>query len=585
MEKKKQWIDILLCTILVLLPFLHVNVGIGIADQGYNLANFEAFPDMNQTWMISTLAANLVGKFFTFLPFGHTMLGMKIYCTLLLSVMSVVMYFILKKDYCRYGVFTGLVIAICFSWAPKVTLYQYLSYYLFCAGAVVLVQGLRSQKRALLFTAGAVLGGNLFVRFPNVLQVALIVVVIFYAIYSKRKIKETLLDIVMCIAGYAAVALPVLLIIELCFGWGSYMGMIDSLFAMTDTATAYSPFSMFYAMYNSYATNLKWFIGFFLLALAGWLVYGFLHKKGLKIALYVLLGLVFLFILRVYWYYGILNMDYMTYNSVYVWGVCFLFWSILILGLLLFSRKIAPEQKLYSMATLVIIFISPLGSNNALYSNYNNLYLVAPVVLGTMVALCKKDVCTEKKDAKTDKKKWWYFSWKPVIAVGAMLVTVLVLQTFLFHCFFVFGDAGMDGEAKVPVENNRRLAGMKTTEANARMLSELTAYTDGNLSEDEEYIVWGRSPLLFYALDLDCAIGHTWPSLDSYPYEDLEADLAAMETYPVVIYEAMYYEDLLQEAPEWDKKAPLITELLQEGSYSEVFRNESYVICVPNADK
>ena len=97
MTKKNRVIDIILCAVLVLLPFLHVNVGLSVADQGYNLINFESFPDMNQTWMIATLAANLVGKMFTYLPYGHYMLGMNVYCTLLLSIVTVLMYIVLKK--------------------------------------------------------------------------------------------------------------------------------------------------------------------------------------------------------------------------------------------------------------------------------------------------------------------------------------------------------------------------------------------------------------------------------------------------------------------------------------------------------
>ena len=76
MTKKICVSDIILCCILFFLPFIHVSIGLSVADQGYNLANFEAFPDMNRTWMVATLVANIVGKIFTFLPFGHSMLGM-----------------------------------------------------------------------------------------------------------------------------------------------------------------------------------------------------------------------------------------------------------------------------------------------------------------------------------------------------------------------------------------------------------------------------------------------------------------------------------------------------------------------------
>lgn len=581
MDKKRQWIDILLCAILFLLPFIHVNIGIGIADQGYNLANFELFPNMNQTWMVATLVANIVGKCFTFFPFGHTMLGMNIYCTLLLSTLSVVLYFVLKKDYCRYGVFTGLLIAICFSWAPKVTLYQYLSYYLLSASGVFLVYGLRNNKKKLLFMAGVLLGINLFVRFPNVLQIALIVVVIIHEIVSRKKWKEALIDIAVSILGYVMVVVPVIVAIEISLGKGSYVGMIKSLFAMTDKATAYSPFSMLTAMYSSYKENLKWMLGFIILGMIGVAIYGFLRKKITKMILYAILCIGFVCILRVYWYYGILNMKYTTYQSVYVWGVCFLSLCIITFAISLFSTKIIWGQKLYSIVGLVIIFISPLGSNNALYSNFNNLYLVAPLLVGTLILLWKNyGKENDIPSIRDSKPQIWKFSWKPYVAVGMMLTAMVAIQTFLFHAFFVFGDEGISGTPKSSVASNEILVGMKTSESNAEILEELTVYIEDNYSKNDQFIVWGHSPLLFYVLDIECAIGHIWPGLDSYSITEFKDDMENMTDYPIVIYEVQYYGNLLLEAPEQEEKTMLITNLLQEGDYVEVFRNDFYVICV-----
>lgn len=574
MNKKGRWIDILLCAILFVLPFLHVNVGIGIADQGYNLQNFESFPNMNQTWMIATLVANVVGKIFTVLPFGHTMVGMNIYCTLLLSTVSVIIYFILKKVYCRYGVFIGLLIAVCFSWAPKVTLYQYLSYYLFCASAVLLVQGLQNNKKKLLFGAGVLLGINLFVRFPNILQIALILIVIIHEIFAKRKVKDALLDIASCIAGYVIVVAPIIGAVEIGMGKGTYIGMVKSLFAMTDEAASYSPFSMLTAMYSSYVENLKWMIGFIFLAVIGIIIYGFLHKKIAKAIFYVFLCLGFAFILRIRWYYGILNINYTTYQSVYVWGVCFLFLAIIVLGLSLFCSQITWEQKLYSMVALVIIFISPLGSNNALYSNFNNLYLVAPILIGALATLWEK---FEKQNAT---KKIWYLSYNPFIVVAILLTMVVAVQTFLFHSFFVFGDEGINGSPKVSVTDNHVLVGMKTTETNAKMLEELDEYIKGNHGDNTQYIIWGHSPLLYYALDIECAIGHIWPALDSYSYEEFEEDMKKMTENPIIIYEAQYYGDLLIEDNERAGKVSLVANYMQQENYVEVFRNQYYVICI-----
>lgn len=576
MTKKICVSDIILCCILFFLPFIHVNIGLSVADQGYNLANFEAFPDMNQTWMVATLVANIVGKIFTFLPFGHSMLGMNVYCTLLLSAVSIAIFLILKKDYNKYAVFTGLIIAISFSWAPKVTLYQYLSYYLFCVATMVLVKGLQKGKRKMLYIAGVILGINLFVRFPNVLQCALILVVIAAAFLYKKKMKDALKDIGICIAGYATVALPVIVSLELIYGSGTYAGMVKSLFAMTESATSYTPFAMFYAMYSSYITNFKWFGWFLVEAVAATVLYGFLKKKWMKYSAYAVMALVFLVILRVYWYWGILNIQYTTYNSVYIWGVCFLLLGILTLLFALFNKKTVKEKKLYALGGLIIILITPLGSNNALYSNYNNLYLVAPIVIGSLADLLLRFL--RKEDGS---KKIWHLSPAPAVAVSFMLIGIVFVQTFLFHIFFVFGDAGIDGNKKVMVEGNHRLAGILTTQDNAEEFTGLTAFLYDERMQGRECIVWSHSPVIYYAMELDCAIGHMWPMLDSYPYEEFAADIETMDEYPVIIYEALYYPDLLVTNEEADQKTQVICELMQSGNYKEVYRNRYYVVCIP----
>ncbi len=578
MNKKEYSIDWILYILLFALPFLHVNIGLSVADQGYNLSNFELFPNMNRTWMIATLVANIVGKIFTLMPFGHYMLGMNIYCTLLLSLVSVTMFYVLKKEYNKYAVFIGLIISICFSWAPKVTLYQYLSYYLFCMASLLLVCGLKKEKRTMLYMAGLVLGINLFVRFPNVLQVSLIFVVIIAAILYKKRAKDWLKDILVCIAGYFTIVLPVILVIELVFGFGTYANMIDSLFAMTDTASSYTPFAMFYSMYASYIENFKWFKWFVIVAVVATLIYGFLRKKWQKIGLFVVVALAFLFIMRVYWYWGTLNVKYNEYASVYVWGVCFLSLSIIVLLYACMLSGISKTKKLYAIAGLIIIFITPLGSNNVLYSNFNNLYLLAPVVIGTLTEILFLQI---KRD-KDKKEQKWRLSLMPVVEICYLLVGILLLQTFMFHTFFVFGDEGITGNKKVTVDVNKRIAGILTTEANAKVYSELSQFIQDEGLQGEDCIVWAHSPMVYYAMDLECAIGHTWPMLDSYPYAEFVQDMEFLESYPMVIYEAQYYPNLLEENSELDSKTQQINKLLKEGCYVEVFRNDFFVVCVSN---
>lgn len=578
MKKKINRVDCLLGGILFLLPFLHVCIGINTTDQGYNLANFEMFPDMNQTWMIATLAANIVGKLFTWLPFGHYMLGMNIYCTLLLSILSVSLFGVLKKDFSKYAVFCGLLIAICFSWAPKVILYQYLSYYLFDMAAIILIIGLRKEKRRMLFIAGIILGVNLFVRFPNILQTALIVVVIYSAILKKKQFREFAVDMLVCVAGYLAVVIPIILLIEIICGRGTYLRMISSLFAMTDTATAYSPLSMFTSVYYAYVENWYWFKWFLMEALAGVIIYGLLKKKWMKYAMQLLIVLGGVVILRFYWYWGTFNVKYTGYESVYVWGANLLMLAGIVMSLVLLLPKISYELRLYGLTMLVIIGITPLGSNNVLYSNYNNLYLLAPVLTGMLELLWQK---SRSMDEKKESRKVWHFSVVPMVSISVMLIAITMVQSFFFHGKFVFGDDVIKSKTAVGVEGIDVFVGMITSEGNADALADLSLFMEENVLNGSQAIVWSQAPILYYMLDIECAIGHFWPSLDSYPYDEFVGDIKEMEEYPMIIYQAMYYGDLKNEAPTGDKKTEVIHKVLQEGNYEEVFRNEVYAICLP----
>ena len=577
MMKKTGRIDYVLAGILFLLPFLHVYVGVNVSDQGYNLANFELFPHMNQTWMISTLAANVVGKIFTWLPFGHYMLGMNIYCTLLLSVFTVVMYNTLRKDFSNYAVFCGLLIAVCFSWAPKVTLYQYLSYFLFNGAAVLLMMGLRKENRRLLFGAGVLLGSNLFVRFPNILQAALIVVVLYAAILRKKCFKEWVMDVLVCVAGYFVIAVPGIVLIEILWGRGAYLGMINNLFAMTDTATAYSPFAMFTSVYYAYRENWYWFKWFLILVVLGTIVWGFLKKKWQRYVVLAGMVLGIALILGFYAHQGMLNTYYKGYHSVYVWGANLLMFTGIFMVFAVCLPWIPYEIKLYGLTLLVIIGITPLGSNNVLYSNYNNLYLLAPVVTGMMELLWK--MVYREKDTENERIR--RISCMPTALVGSALILVTMVQTFLFHDAFVFGDTGIMAKTGIKVPGNERLTGIITTPENGNALEELTTFVEENNLVGLQTIVWDQAPILYYILDIECPIGHFWPWLDSYPYGEFKEDIEQMEEYPMIIYQTTYYEDLIKGMPDGDQKTQVIMQILQEGSYKEVFRNAHYAICLP----
>ena len=142
-EKLAAVIKTYVCPLLLLLlPLRHINQGVDISDTGYNLGCFRWFGEQDGMWVYVTYLANGVGHIFTKLPFGNTMLGMNLYCSLIVSLIALMAWYFLK-DRLPWGfVVAGEILAILLCWCPHVILYNYLTYLTLLSGTVLLYQGI-----------------------------------------------------------------------------------------------------------------------------------------------------------------------------------------------------------------------------------------------------------------------------------------------------------------------------------------------------------------------------------------------------------------------------------------------------------
>lgn len=574
MKKPKEWIQshrkLLLwigAVVLALLPFLHVNSGVEFTDTGYSLGNYEHFAEAEGTWALATFLSNVTGWLLTKLPFGHTMLGMQVYCNMLLSVLLVVVFLKLKEYIPARYVFVGEILTWALCWCPRVILYNYLTYFFLTLGCLTLLQAVQSQKKKYFFVAGILLGINLFVRFSNLTHAALIVVVIYDAILRKKKVKSALQCIGVCIGGYLTAVVVVLGGIALFYGGGEYFVMIQNLFAMKDTESTYSVASMIIEPIRAYWEQLKWLWVFPVAIGAGTLVYKFCKKPIIK---YMFSGAFLAGMLAIVLYYykiAVFWRNYTDYHCFRFWAVGFVLFTIGLAAYVVFSKRPKQMEKLYACMVLVIIAITPLGSNNALYPVYNNLFLVAPFAFGEGMKYIGK--------SKSE------LLWPSKIGLSVMCA-LLMIQCLLFGWTFTFRDAGFTTGIDTVITENRVLKGMRTTSERARQIEELTAYVYENDLCGREVLLYGEIPFAVYALEMPSALSSSWPDLDTVLNRaGMQAEMEAMEGKPVVIIAADRYEDLLNNPNTDNEKALLITEYLRENDYEETFRNDKFVVYLP----
>lgn len=565
---KQLFIQYLFPAVLLLYPLLKITQGIELTDTCYGLVNYRFFPDAGQEWTVATYLANVLGAFLIRLPFGDSLVGMRFYTGLIVSGMALLSYFFLKGKMPAWIAFAGELAAVSLCWIPTTSLYNYLTFALFLAGTVFLYRGLVWEKRFWMALAGVCLGANVLTRLPNLLECGLIVAVFYYGIVKKKPAKEIWKDVGVCAAGFAAAFAAGFLAISFQFGFDAYGKMLAGLSGYSGTDASYSPFSMLTSVFGSYARSFKWVLLIVVAASMGtamFLVFpGKLEKT--KMALYLCMLPV---LLRFLWGRGMFNFQYAFYWSVFEWTMVLLYAAIGLCIWALADKRMFRRDKLLALLVLLVIAITPIGSNNETYPNMNNLFLAAPVTfwLGYRLWLALRPR-------------------RELFAVRAMLIFVcgiFLLQSTGFGVRAVFRDSIEGQKRDSVVTGNEKLAGARTNRDNAEEIQAVVDYYNENLTNDAErgrtLLTFGNVPGFCWVFDMAPALSHDWPDLNTYPVGTMEKDLAELERAesekPAVMICPGRIE--LEDAQEIQKWA-LVQEFLGRNGYELKLDNDIYQI-------
>lgn len=580
---------------LLILPLMKFNLGVDVSDSTYSLGNYLFADRLEGMWVISTYLSNVVGSFIMKLPGAHTLRGANVYTGLLLVAIGLMVYFVLSKDIEAKYVFLGEFVAISFCWIPTGILYNYLSYFVMAAGALLLYKGITKQSWKYLLAAGFALGLNVFVRIPNVTQMALIVALWFVCFVTGRKWFK---DTCICVGGYAAgVAVPGIVILVK-YGINGILDMISGLSGITSTDETYTPISMITGPLKAYVRSAKWLALAILVVVCGIVMFKILpeHFRAIKTVIYV--GVIAL-MLRFFWGRGMFSFRYYEdYTSMYEWGVFALYLSIAAdiyvivkavvsrkhgenvtkqaevakkLGENITKQEVANDIELskamvLAVISLVIIAIAPLGSNNNLYQNLNNLFMVMPFTMYVVFGWIKN--VWAKKNAIS----------VPMAVMLYALLACISVQSFGFSQNFVFRD-GMRGEKRdTCITGVKSLEGMYTNAANAKALTELCKYMEKMDEQEhfEEMILFGDCPGLTFILNKPSALFSSWIDLDSNPSSQIEKELNELaqngSRVPVII------RKVEGSAVAYEQKKALVENYIEQGGYQLSYDNEQYSV-------
>lgn len=567
-RKKFNLLTILFVVILFLYPFRHVNQGLDMMDAGYSLGHFQFRDDMDLMWKLATYLSNWLGMIFTRLPYGNTWIGMNCYTSLMISMVACVIFLWVSKRYpdMTLGLFLAEMLALSMCWAPSTVLYHYLGYFLISLTAILLFEAIRDCNRRKYVISGVILGLCVLVRMPNITYAALILAV-WYGTFLYKKEQNRLpvmQQTLYCLLGYLIGFIPGFLWIAMKYGVSAYSNMIISLFSMTDTATDYKPASMITAIVSDYVQYSVWLLIFGIYLVLG--VFFFYRSGKIKIKCYYInaakliycLGM--LVVLRFCYGRGMFGIDYRDPFCMYKWVTVYLLCVILLCVFLLCSGQQSKEDRLLASILLIIILVTPLGSNNGLYPIMNNLFLIAPVSFALFYRFYQKY-----------KRNFAVKTWIP------FLTLCLSVQVMLFGILFVFHDDVVE-KRKVEIEGFHSVNGMVTDVEKADALESLGGYLEKH--KKKKIVLFGNIPGISYIYDLQPAIFTTWPDLDSNEIQRLEADLGKTDIKnTIVILSREAAENIFcEQESERNQKEQILLNYITEHALHKAFENELFVV-------
>lgn len=582
MKDKRIVVKYLFPAMLLLYALRHVAQGIDLWDGGYNYANFTygGLQYMDAMWFFATWLANVTGSLIVRLPFGHTMLGMNVYTGLLQGAIALAAYLFCVRKLQLQPVIAavGELLALSLCWAPSAVLYNYMTYGLLFVGASLLYRGLTEGRDRYLVLAGVALGLNVGVRFPNLMQAGLILAVWYDAFLQKDSLRTVCRKTGLCVAGYAGAVLALFGMLAGIYGADAYVQGIRNLLQISDTAPDYSARFLLFSIVETYIDSVTtYWMKRLLLVAVGTIALGAGARGRWKRAaqtaaiLFCAAGMGFLI------YRGYCTTDYQAYSSMFYPTI---FWllagSLLALGQLV-RKETVPEKKLQAFEMLLLLYITSVGSNNAMYSCINNLFLIAPWTLDLAVRTIR------------NKNNERYFGARVLLAG---LGIVFCVQGIGFGLYFVCEGAAGARDTDYRITGIPVLAGMRTGAENGRELEALYGCLAERQLLRKRCILYGDIPGISYYMQLPPAM-NVWSDLLSYGPErmrrDLEGvqrDLAAGQA-PVVIVHTKY-ADAREGAEEYPpamdpvtkEKLDVLYDFMHNNGYRRLADTQSTVFAV-----
>jgi hypothetical protein len=614
--RDRVW-PILIGTLILLFSIGFMWQGLDVTDTGYSLANmqqfFDGYPrDVTDPVVSSCWLTYLIGGVWYRITgsglFGFRVLYLMVtFCIFGLAWLPMRVAGISRS---LVALFAGSAMVIAQSfYFPS---YNEITSLFFVVASVTLYYGLVNNLRLLIFLGGAAASISVFARLPNVVIAGIIVAIPYFRVSesmeSERPWKVSArLVLRECVAfslGYLAGLGVVLLVMASLGHVGAYLQMLQQMSTtIGDPAQHHGGARLLRGLLHDYFYSVIAGIAFALGAIALGLLASRSPDRAFRGLLVIMAA-------------GGLTVMALAFDdfSIYLWpGLIFVTLIAGTFGLLSLDK----ESRLLCMLAGVVLFMTPLGSNNGIYNSVYAMSLAAPVAL---IALIARPGATKRISSDTTEERITLavagappapirgnarlFAHslafcKTMVATAARLDTSVVGYAILCSMVafsivhrwnFTFRDSPQRLAMRASV-NHSKLRNVFTTAARARSLEELLKALQPLIRKDDYLLDHMQVPMIYFLTEARPYLYSTWANLyePSVFERMIQKAVATRRNLPVCVRTKIdtshpeWPEETypLSQSPRFAQNRRLIESFLQVHNYQKHWENNAFEIWLP----
>jgi hypothetical protein len=434
--------------------------------------------------------------------------------------------------------------------------YNEITAFLLVVVALALYRGLVMKHWAWLAAAGLFGGLSVFVRLPNLAVAGLAVAIFFYRILDVRMpgnslsvvVITALREVTIFVLGYLSGMGLVLALMVASGQFSTYVTMLRQLFMMFgDASQHHGGGRLLRGLIHDYFYSGVAALIFLLAGSAIAWGAGQSQSRVLRVSLGLAASVALTSLLLIF-----------EDAAMYIWpGIIY---SILLagaLGLLNLSR----DLRLLCVLAGLVLFVTPLGSNNGIFNAVYAMYLAGPVaVLALLRPTSEADsVVAEAEENTPDgalksgsadgtnagRSLWLHFlegrfassrHFKPA-TVGAAMLAAMIVFALVHRWNFTYRDSS-DRLAMRAMVHHEKLRGIFTTSTRAQSLEELLGALQPLVHNGDYLMDHMQLPMIYFLTEARPYLYSTWPNLYEPPMfrRAMEQAFAERVSLPVCVW-------------------------------------------------